>query len=111
PSMTERRKDLNIEPALLPAAWEETVAACLAKDPARRPQSAVEVLQRLQLAPAQTRTRRIPGKSPSRKVLLGAGVAAVILLALAGWYFGILNRQTKPVAVVTKPPQAQSARS
>src|SRR5205814_3840440 len=30
PSMTERRKELDIEPALLPSAWEETVAACLA---------------------------------------------------------------------------------
>ena len=110
PSMTERRKDLNIEPALLPAAWEETVAACLAKDPARRPQSAAEVAQRLQLAPAQTRAiTTVPGKSSSRKGLLGAGVAAVILLALAGWYFGILNRQTKPVAVVTKSPQSQAA--
>src|SRR5947207_7200681 len=34
PSMTERRKDLNIEPALVPPVWEETIAACLAKDPA-----------------------------------------------------------------------------
>ncbi len=110
PSMTERRKDLNIEPALVPEAWEDAVAACLAKDPTRRPQSAAEVAQRLQLAPAQTRTiTTVTGKSSSRKVLLGAGVAAVIFLALAGWYFGILNRQTKPVAVVTKSPQSQAA--
>src|SRR5205823_13147257 len=102
PSMTERRKVLYIEPALVPQVWEDAVAACLAKDPVRRPQSAAEVAQRLQLAPAQTRAiTTVPGKSSSRKVLLGAGVAAVIFLALAGWYFGILNRQTKPVAVVT----------
>src|SRR5260370_20432425 len=43
PSMTERRKDLNIEPAFMPAIWEEVVAACLQKDPAKRPQSAMEV--------------------------------------------------------------------
>src|SRR5213080_4472794 len=110
PSMTERRKEFNIEPALVPQVWEDAVAACLAKDPVRRPQSAAEVAQRLQLAPAQTRAiTTVPGKSSSRKVLLGAGVAAVIFLALAGWYFGILNRQTKPVAVVTKPPQSQAA--
>src|SRR5437899_7128271 len=47
PSMTERRKELDIEPALVPQVWEETVAACLAKDAARRPQSAAEVAQRL----------------------------------------------------------------
>src|SRR5882724_9193125 len=110
PSMTERRKDLNIEPALVPAVWEETIAACLAKDPPRRPQSAAEVAQRLQLAPAQTRAiTTVPAKSSSRKVLLGAAVAALIFLALAAWYFGILERQTKPVAVVAKPPQAQAA--
>jgi serine/threonine protein kinase/Flp pilus assembly protein TadD len=110
PSMTERRKDLNIEPSLVPAAWEETIAACLAKDPTRRPQSAAEVAQRLQGARAQTRpVTTVPGKSSSRKVLLGAGVAAVIFLALAGWYLGILKRQTKPVAVVTKSPQSQAA--
>jgi serine/threonine protein kinase/Flp pilus assembly protein TadD len=110
PSITERRKELDIEPALVPAIWEEVVAACLAKDPSRRPQSAAEVAQRLQLAPAQTRAiTTVPAKSSSRKVLLGAGVAALIFLALAGWYFGILKRQTKPVAVVTKPPQPQAA--
>jgi serine/threonine-protein kinase len=46
--MTKRRKDLNIEPASVPAIWEQVVAACLEKDPARRPQSAMEVTRRLQ---------------------------------------------------------------
>src|SRR5438445_7000678 len=110
PSMTERRKELDIKPALVPEVWEETIAACLATCPARRPQSATEVAQRLQLAPAQTRAPTTgPAKRSSRKVLLGAGVAAVIFLGLAGWYFGILNRKTKPVAAVTKSPQSQVA--
>jgi serine/threonine protein kinase len=50
PSMTERRKDLNIEPASVPAVWEEVVAACLQKDPTQRPQSTIEVANRLRLA-------------------------------------------------------------
>src|SRR5207249_6800359 len=109
PSMTERRKELDIEPALVPQVWENAVAACLAKDASRRPQSAAEVEQRLQLAPAQTRAlTTVTAKSSSRKVLLGAGVAAFIFLGLAGWYFGILKPQTKPVAV-TKPGQSQVA--
>ncbi len=50
PSMTERRKDLNIEPASVPVIWEDVVAACLKKDPTGRPQSATEVAQRLELS-------------------------------------------------------------
>src|SRR5947207_195616 len=42
PSMTERRKELDIEAEPVPAVWEEWVAACLAKDPARRPQSVMQ---------------------------------------------------------------------
>src|SRR5438270_2294354 len=37
PSMTERRKELDIDPALLPKTWEDAVAACLAKARSRRP--------------------------------------------------------------------------
>src|SRR5438477_9682564 len=58
PSMTERRKEFNIEPALVPSVWEETVAACLAKDPAKRPQSMAEVANRLELSLPQARTLR-----------------------------------------------------
>src|SRR6201993_3005820 len=86
PSMTERRKEFNIEPASVASIWEDTVAACLAKDPSQRPQSAAEVAQRLQLAPARTGTRVIPGKSSNRKALLIGGIAALCVAALAGLY-------------------------
>ncbi len=52
PSMAERRAELGIEGETIPENWEETVAACLAKDPAQRPQSAIEVEKRLQNATA-----------------------------------------------------------
>jgi serine/threonine protein kinase/predicted Zn-dependent protease len=108
PSMTERRKDLNIEPALVPEVWEDTVAACLAKDPTQRPQSAAEVAQRLQLSSPQTRA--VPSvliERPKKKFLFAAGVAAVCLLALAGLYFGLLKRHGKSVAHPgeASPPQ------
>ncbi|MBV9488358.1 MAG: serine/threonine protein kinase [Verrucomicrobia bacterium] len=37
PTMTERRTARGISGAPIPAQWEQTVAACLALDPARRP--------------------------------------------------------------------------
>jgi serine/threonine protein kinase/Tfp pilus assembly protein PilF len=109
PSMTERRKDLNIEPALVPAGWEETIAACLAKDPTRRPQSAADVAQRLQLSSPQTRA--VPSvliKRPKKKLVFAAGIAAVCVLAIAGLYVGLLKRHGKPVAHPgeASPPQS-----
>src|SRR6266496_494660 len=98
PPMTERRKELDIEPAFVPPVWEDAVAACLAKEPSRRPQPAAEVAQRLQLAPAQTRTTSAPGKSSNRKVLLLGIIVALSVLTLAGLYFGVLKRQGKPIS-------------
>src|SRR5213079_3119334 len=95
PSMTERRKEFNIEPALVSKIWEDAVAACLAKDQSRRPQSAAEVAQRLQLAPGQTRTRSALGTRSKNKALLIGGIAALSVLALAGVYFGVLKQQPK----------------
>ena len=51
PSVAERRKEYGAALEALPAAWEETIAALLAKDPKDRPQSAAEVLDRLGLGP------------------------------------------------------------
>src|SRR5205823_3953820 len=97
PSMTERRKELDIEPALVPPVWEETVAACLAKDPAKRPQSAAKVARRLQLAGPPTAST-VSVQRPNRKMLLVSGIAAICIIALTGLYFGLLKRPTKPVA-------------
>src|SRR5262249_58442657 len=60
PSMTERRKDLNVEPASVPPIWEQVVAACLQKDPAKRPQSAMEVAHQLQLSAVPVPARIVP---------------------------------------------------
>jgi serine/threonine protein kinase/Tfp pilus assembly protein PilF len=97
PSMTERRKELDIEPALVPEVWEAAVAACLAKDLSRRPQSAAEVSQRLQLPTRQTRITKAPGKISNKKRMIVGGIAALSILALAGLYLGVSKRQAKPV--------------
>ncbi len=50
PSLAQRRLDLGWTDALpIPPAWEETIAACLAKEVADRPASVAEVLSRLEL--------------------------------------------------------------
>ena len=98
PSMTERRKELDIEPALVPQVWEDAVAACLAKDRSQRPESAAEVAQRLQLSSGRTVTISVPGKRVNRKTLLIGGIAALSVLALAGGYLGVLKKQPRPVS-------------
>jgi len=67
PSMAERREELEISGKKpLAPQWETTVAACLAKEPAYRPQSAGEVLARLQAAPAPTAFPRRSSTLPPR---------------------------------------------
>jgi serine/threonine protein kinase/Flp pilus assembly protein TadD len=98
PPMTERRKELDIEPAVVPPVWEDAVAACLAKDPPHRPQSAAEVAQRLQLPSGQARIRTTPDKTTKKKALLIGSIVAVCVLTLVGVYLGSSKRQAKPVS-------------
>jgi serine/threonine protein kinase len=49
PSMTERLFEFGVEDVIIPLPWEDTIAACLAKDAARRPFSARDVAARLGL--------------------------------------------------------------
>ena len=98
PPMTERRKELDIEPASVPQLWENAAAACLAKDPSRRPQSAAEVAQRLQLPSGQARIRTTPDKTTKKKALLIGSIAAVCVLTLVGVYLGSSKRHAKPVS-------------
>ncbi|EDY21508.1 serine/threonine protein kinase [Chthoniobacter flavus Ellin428] len=49
-SMAERRRSFGLPESAIPPAWEETIAACLAKDPDQRPASGREIARRLGLA-------------------------------------------------------------
>jgi serine/threonine protein kinase len=49
PSMTDRLFEFGVDNPDVPLIWEETIAACLAKDAARRPVSARDVAARLGL--------------------------------------------------------------
>ena len=79
PNMAARRQELTRPGQPIPPAWERTVAACLAKDPAMRPPTAKAVLEMLEgkpLAPA--------GGGARRSGIKWAVVAAILLLAGAG---------------------------
>ena len=96
PSMAQRRKEFDIEPASVPAVWEEVVAGCLAKDPTRRPQSTAEVAQRLQLSPSRTAPITVGPKRASKTSLVAATVAVVAAIAVAALYLAVWKQRAKP---------------
>jgi len=98
PSMTERRKEFNIEPASLPQPWENVVAACLAKDPSRRPQSSVEFARRLELPAGSARIA--PPQPAKKKLTVMGAIAAASALVLVAAYFGESKRHAASVSLV-----------
>lgn len=96
PSMTARRSELGVTGEPIPAAWEATIAACLAKTPSERPQSATGVANGLQLV-SQNRAQPSPdeGKSPlvsdqprGKPTYLYAGIAAGLIGLVVIIWFG-----------------------
>lgn len=57
PSLAERRKKLSVSGNPIPNAWQETIAACLAKEPGDRPSSAAEVVRGLEIGPTADSSR------------------------------------------------------
>jgi serine/threonine protein kinase len=120
PSLAERRQELGVTGGgPLPAAWEETLAACLAKDPADRPASVRELRARLAGAPAPAPVSppstptppaaavKVETPPPKSKVWvshlrrwLGAPLVAALLpsLTVAGFWWGYLR--TRSVSTV-----------
>jgi serine/threonine protein kinase/Tfp pilus assembly protein PilF len=92
PSMTERRKEFDIEGEPIPAVWEEWVAACLAKDPGQRPQSVTDIARQLQMPSPEAGSPAVRSSFPrSKKRVLTFALASLCLLALGGWYFGVFK--------------------
>jgi eukaryotic-like serine/threonine-protein kinase len=103
PSMTERRKEFNIEPAFVPPHWEQTVAACLAKDPARRPQSTAEVAQRLQVTSPSMHAATVASAPRGRKKAVVLAALALLVGVVRALCFGLANRRPEPQPVATAP--------
>src|SRR5204862_1833316 len=83
------------------ALWEEWVAACLAKDPGRRPQSVTEIARQLQMPSPEARPPSVRPFFPrSKKRVLALALASLCLLALGGWYFGVFKPAHAKVGAV-----------
>ena len=77
PSIGQRRLDIGIKGAEpMPAFWEETIAACLAKDPKKRPQSVREL--RARLLPDSRQTAIHAAKEATTDPLLLQGTVPAI---------------------------------
>jgi urea transport system substrate-binding protein len=122
PSMTERRSELGLENAApIPDAWEQTVAACLAKDPAQRPQSVREMRERLSgtkttatsSQPERPDSDNEARKSPiwtKPKIALAFVVLLLAALGGAGWWFGAEQpRRAQQARMAAEPDQKEKA--
>ncbi|PYK35537.1 MAG: hypothetical protein DME54_04450, partial [Verrucomicrobia bacterium] len=116
PSMTERRKEFEIEAAPIPAVWEEWVAACLAKNPGRRPQSVTEIARQLQMPLPEAQPPSVrPFLPRSKNRVIALALASLCLLALGGWYFGFVKPaqpkvgRVAPVSTTTAIPEKSIA--
>ena len=120
PPMTVRRKELEIEGEPIDETWEKVIAACLAKDPTRRPQSFAEIAQKLEIAsPKTVRARAAEEKAKAggglvasvmalksnRTALIGAGAAVLVIGVIAVWAFGF-RKSDKPAPTPPAPPVA-----
>ncbi|HVU16328.1 MAG TPA: SUMF1/EgtB/PvdO family nonheme iron enzyme [Candidatus Didemnitutus sp.] len=133
PGVMARRKELGlIDPPLggpvVSAEWEETIAACLAKERASRPESAAEVAERLGVAATTGSTRSaktrptvatVPPPPPppaaansgSTKVVVSV-IAGVVVLGLIVWLIASRGHNSPDVTRYTpgnQPPAATVA--
>lgn len=128
PSMVVRRSELGVKGDPIPDQWEKAIADCLAKNPAQRPQSPLEVLRRVGLAPALPSEAKPPASTAAVSVSPGPDTAkngrtgrrrrpltmaiiatsALVLIPLSLYVRRIIDRHppvtpTKPAASSTAP--------
>ncbi len=107
-TVTMRRTKLQVTGAPVPKHWEETIAACLAKNPEQRPRSAGEVAQRLRLGESIELSDRplLPKISPqlrSHVVAFGSGIFALLAAILILQHSPFGQPAAAPVAVAAPP--------
>ena len=109
PSMTERRKELGHSGKPIPPEWEKTVAACLAKEAADRPPTALALREMLE-GKSVIRPRNAAQKNPKARWAMWAGFAGVLVLAggAAATYWQLKRPQVAagPATVQVPAPEA-----
>jgi hypothetical protein len=88
PTITQRRDEFGIAGEPIPKIWEETIANCLAKDPAHRPRTAADIARRMRLSGSirlnepEKRPRRMLRLHPREVALAGGAAALAIAMTL-----------------------------
>jgi hypothetical protein len=116
PRLNDRRRELGINGPAVPAAWEKTVLACLAKKAGDRPASAANVLEDLGLAPRPTGSRqdnRIVARAhaPLRRRLLKVTAGASLLALIAAGCLLLIRVQSQHRQATLAQQQEQKANS
>ena len=97
----------------VPPEWEETIQACLAKDPEQRPQSAGEVAWRLGVGPAlppSPELLKTGAVAPRRRVALRWALVGAAIVAIAATTWWLLRESAPREFTVTVDPPGASAR-
>lgn len=109
PTVTQRRTKLEIYGEPIPKHWEETIAACLAKNPGQRPQSVAAVARRLRLgatirlsdAGEDHEQKWWPQIQPRFAAMAGGALALLVAMVT------LFHPHPKPAVTETAPkPQA-----
>jgi serine/threonine protein kinase/Skp family chaperone for outer membrane proteins len=119
PPMAVRRGELGVQAAPIPAAWEAAVAACLAKDPAERPQTARAILARIDAVPVPAAVPRaaapvsptttIRPSSAGRLALVASAMGFLVVGGLVWWAVARSpSPAPEPVAPAPSPGAVQT---
>ena len=117
PPMTHRRKELRVIGEPISRIWEETVAACLSKDPAQRPQDVSQLVEMMELQrPAMPQvepisTEAAPAAEPDgmKKLYVVAGGLVFAVLCLGVFLIAFKKSpEDKAIATLDKAKQAEA---
>jgi TPR repeat protein len=120
--IAQRREQLGRAGQLIPPVWETTIACCLEKESARRPQTVVEVAELLGLRERKHTTLKsappkpsgipvVPSARRSPRARLVVVASALVLLLVAGSVYRWVSRSETPAPTGPVQPGAVASNS